>query len=115
MFLEPIFPWRELFWSATQPGHSSWFSFITHLRSVFIFFLLHIHLGVVGNFCNSGSAGLPHSVGRAHFIRGTIIYGYNDGKCKEPDVLKHAPCHLPPLPAYVFFLLFPPVHLCLIC
>lgn len=35
---------------------------------------------IVGHFCNTSSVGLPHSTGRAHLIRGTIIYSYNDGK-----------------------------------
>lgn len=35
---------------------------------------------IVGDFCNTSAVGLPHSTGRAHFIRGAIIYSYNDGK-----------------------------------
>lgn len=35
---------------------------------------------IKGNFSDTSSVGLPHSAGRAHLIRGSIIHGYNDGK-----------------------------------
>lgn len=46
--------------------------------SFFSLLLLFVHFA--GDISKSGSAGLPHSVGRAHFIWGAIIHSHNDGK-----------------------------------
>lgn len=46
----------------------------------FSFLLPSSTCSIVGHFCDTSSAGLPHSTGRAYLIRGTIVHGYNDGK-----------------------------------
>lgn len=41
---------------------------------------VYLLCGVIGNICQSGSFGLPHSAGRAHFLWGTVVHSHNDGK-----------------------------------
>lgn len=60
------------------------FVFLPALLILYLFSLLpHLHpCGVIGNICHSGSVGLPHSAGRAHFLWGTVLHSHNDGKYK---------------------------------
>lgn len=73
-------PSKAYFWCKEHFDDST-----TAFCLVLILFLFYFYLPppllstALGNFCQSGSAGLPHSAGRAYLIRGKILHSYNDG------------------------------------